>query len=330
MIDIRSLFGLFGKKRSIGCDLGALCLKAVKLEKIEGGVSLVSKAMLKIPDTLSSDERGRQIQSFFKKNSLSIDGPVSVNIEDPTLLIRRMDLPRMPERDTKTAISWNFREFVEGSIENCIVNYLPIEGMSEIGEKMPITAFCIARRAVEERQSLMRKAGLKASSIEPNATALLAAFNHCYRRERDKYYVISDLGDSVSNFVVIGNGCLLFSRPLAHLSGRKLMENTSKTLVAEKEKAADTVSDFISKLIIEIQRSIDAFCIMYKKERIDKIYLCGGGICLPDIVSRLSSGLGVEVEFFNPFENILHAETAVKLDTAPMYAVAVGLALPEV
>lgn len=353
MIDVKSILSNFSKKKTIGCDLGASCLKIVQLARVENGLSLVNKGICKIPDTLEPPERWKKIQEFAKQNNFILDGLVSVNIEDASLLIRRMDLPKMPDRDTKTAISWNFREFVSGAIEDCIVNYLPIEGAFE-GDKVPVTAFCVAREAVWERQNFMKSAGIKASAIESNAVALLSAFNHCYGGERDKYYVVLDLGDSISNFVVIGNGSLMFSRPLTRLHGRKLVQQVSKTLVIEEsdaaeglknyltsltaektdaavpevDKVADTVSDFISKLIVEVQRSIDAFCIMYKKDHVDKLYLCGGGICLPGLAGRFSSGLGVEVELLNPFKNILHAETAAALNTAPMYAVAVGLAIP--
>lgn len=354
MANIRSLLNYFKGKKYMGCDLGASCLKVVKLEKVEGGLSLLKMNILKVPDTLGGEDRSRRIQSFLQQNDFLSDGNVAVNIEDPTLLIRSMELPKMPERDMATAIRWNFREFVSGSVDDYMVSYLPVKGLGE-AEKLTLTTFCISRQAVADRQTLMKSAGLKVSFIEPNATALLAAFSHNIGWERDKYYVILDMGDSISNFIVVGNGCLMFSRPLANLHGRKLVDLVSKDLATEKDKAdeelkgyltdhdkreakssdlgvnkiGDTVSHFISQLIVDMQRSIDAFCIMYKKDRVDKIYLCGGGICLPGIVERLSSGLGVELEFFNPFSNILNAETARKMSAAPMYAVALGLALPR-
>ncbi len=353
MVDFRSLLSMFGSKRHLGCDVGASCVKAVKLEKIEKkGLRLLGVAAQRVPDELGVDERAIQINSFLSQNNFLPDGNASVNIEDSTLLIRRMDLPKMPDRDMKTAIRWNFREFVSGSIEDYVVSYQPINGMVE-AEKQPVSAFCVARKSVESRQTFMKKVGLKVRSVEPNASALQAAFNYNVQTDRDQYHVVLDLGDSICNFIVIGNRSLMLSRPLTNLYGRKLVDVASKDLMVKPEKAEAllkkylsgeessgaeedknlknigiVVSQFISKLIVDIQRSIDAFCIMYKKDRVDKIHICGGGICLPSIVDRLSSGLGVGVEHFNPFQNILEAESARKMKSAPMYAVAVGLALP--
>lgn len=357
MIDTKSILKLWKSNRCLGFDIGATCTKIVQLEKNENSFRLVKTGIAKIPDTLSEGDRSRRLKAFLQDKAFPSSGQIAVNIEDESLLIRRMSLPKMPERDMKIAIRWNFREFLDGPVENYTVNYIPIKGYKD-GEKMLVSASCISRQAVEKRHSLMKEAGLRVNAVEPNASALTAAFVNAVRWKADCSYVILDLGDSVSNFVVVGNGCLLFSRTLSNLYGRKLCEQVGQGLKLEGEEAeaklkeyladeskdagktvvseagalgsiGDIVSQFISGLVIEIQRSIDAFCIMYNKEKVDKIYISGGGIALTDIAKRISTGLGVEVEIFNPFQNILEAETAQKMVSAPLYAVAVGLALPS-
>lgn len=359
-MDISALLNMWKGKSYLGCDLGATCVKVVQCDKVEKGCKLVKTGILKASDLLSDLIRGERIKNFFQENKILPTGHVSVNIENSTLLIRRMSIPKMPERDVKVAIKWNFREFVEGSIDDYIVNYVPVRGFTD-GDKMIVSASCISRESVLGRAGLMKDIGLRASFIEPNASALLSVFNYTIKWRPDHYYVMLDLGDAVSNFVVLGNGCLLFSRVLTGIHGRRLQDMVEKDLQLTSEKAEGVlkeylaaskkessvptstpdhslgetptvekiVSNFISLLVIELQRSIDAFCIMYKKDRVHNIYLCGGGICLPDLAARLSTGLGVDTELFNPFANIREAETISKLPTAPLYAVAVGLALPR-
>ena len=349
MIKIKSLINILKKTRFIGCDLGASCLKIVKLDKVNGSVKLIQKDIFKVPDTLPLNERVQKISGFLKESEMAADGQISVNIEHPTLYIRRMDIPKMPERDLRAAIKWNFREYVDGSIDDYIVSYMPIIGFGE-SEKMPISAFCISKDAVELRNALFKSLGLKTTVITPNAAAILSSFFYNTPWQANKSYVILDLGDSVSNFVVAGNDCLLFSRPLSNLNGRKLVELVMQESGFEFDKADELlknhllkktdesnestvdmgqlISGFISQLIVEIQRSIDAFCLMYRKDKVDKMYLCGGGICIPDIVARLAKGLGVEVEVLNPFSNILEADEMGSSSSAALYGVAVGLALP--
>lgn len=348
MIDVKSLTDIFKKKSFVGCDFGGRCTKIVKLEKKEARIVLKGSGVVRVPDTLDINSRKKALRAFLYEHKLIHDGEVTVNIEDSSLLVRRMDLPKMPDRDLKTAIRWNFRESVNGSVDDFSVSYLLINGAGE-AEKFALTAFCVSNKAVDSIRAFTKALGLKLGAVEPNATALLATFSSSIGWEKNKFSAILDMGDTLSNFIVVGNDCLLFSRPFTKLSGRALVGNIAKKLVIDEISAeeklkkyltnidesfensgeiAEIVSEFLSRLIIEVQRSIDAFCIMYKKDRIDKLYLCGGGICLPDIIGRLASGLGVPVEPLNPFLNIEGAEGAAKMETAPLYAVAVGLALP--
>jgi len=358
MFDLKSVLSVFKGKRFIGCDMGASCVKFVQVDKTDKGCKLVKTGIIKVPDILDEGERSSQIQSFLHDKKFSTTGQVAINIENSTLLIRRMSVPKMPDRDMEIAIRWNFREFVEGSIDNYAVSYLPIKGFGDGDSKVLLSATCVSRESVENLKTVAKDAGLRVAAIEPNASALLAIFNHTIRWKKDAVYVMLDLGDSVSNFTVIGNGCLLFSRTLINLYGRKLRDNVEKELRLNEEesekalkdylladgkdkpesqaqadesalKMGDIISQFISQMVVEIQRSIDAFCIMYKRDKVDKIYLSGGGLCLPQIVERLADGLGVEVTIFNPFEKFLEAETARKMVSAPMYSVAAGLALPR-
>jgi len=95
-------------------------------------------------------------------------------------------------------------------------------------------------------------------------------------------------------------------------------------------KVETTVGHFLSQLVIEVQRSIDAFCIMYGVDSVDDLYLCGSGVLYPGLVSHIQKTLGIETRVFNPFARMLEKErqTEEVVERAPLYAVAVGLALP--
>jgi type IV pilus assembly protein PilM len=356
MFDINSITKFWKSNVYLGLDIGAYYLKVVQLEKVDHGFRLLKKNILNIRDLYGTSELNRNIQIFLNKKGYTSSGSVSVNIEHPSLLIRRMDLPKMPARDLATAIKWNFREHVDGSIDDYSVSHTPLVGF-ESKSKSPVCAFCISHDAVSKMQEMTKDIGLTVTSIEPNATALTAVFSNALQWQRDKYYVLLDLGYSISNFIVIGNGALMFSRPLGNLNGQKLISlvvkeggideaeaerriddiiskwNEPKGGGSDEDKVIDgkiwnAVSQFVSQMVIDVQRSIDSFCLMFKKDKIDKLYLCGGGTRLPNIVDRFAKGLGVESEMFNPFTSVLGIDESVYDEYAPMYALAVGLALP--
>jgi len=259
-----------------------------------------------------------------------------------------MDLPEMPTNDLKIAIRWNFREYVDGPIEKYSVGYSDFGELKINGDKRPILAFGVANDAVEKLLKTAKLVGLKPISVEPNATALLAAFDHNIGWSKSKYSVLIDLGLKVANFVVFGDGYLLFSRPLANGALESLAKNLSKDLGTPVEqvlgsmksyqvgtelpeptqtKVNSAMTSFLSNLVVEIQRSIDAFCLQFHADKVDIIYLCGGGSLIANINQYLSKNLGITVDFFNPFEKINVGTN--KISNPQLYAVAVGLALPS-
>lgn len=357
MINIKSLKNIWKGKKHIGMDIGAYYLKVVQLENIDNKLRLLKKNILNIRNSVGEADFGKKVQNFLQKKGYLSNGPCSVNIEDPSLIIRRMDLPKMPDRDLMTAVKWNFRELVDGSVDNYIVSFSHIKGIT-VSEKTPYCAYCIKREAVENLQESLKDIGVRLSSIEPNASALLSVFNFNVGGDYDKFYVMLDIGYAYSNFVVMGNGCLLFSRPLSKLSCKSLVEEVAREIgIVEKDaeeklndylsqrggeqspensklaeldkQIEETASNFVSRLVVEVQRSIDAFCLMFNQEKVHKIFLCGGGVRLPDIADRFTKGLGVEAELFNPFRRIMDVDESVYEVIAPLYTVAVGLAIPK-
>lgn len=282
---------------------------------------------------------------------------VAGNMEHPTLRVRRMDFAKMPESDLLEAIRWNFREHVDVPIEKYVVGYTPIEGFAE-KNRLALVAYGVSEDAVIEYSDLIKSYGLKLVALEPAATALLAAFNANGVLQDGKCHVCISFGSLTTYFVVMKGTSMLFSRPLSGASfdsmvklvvrnmnlevkdARALLDDylessarSSKIPVNETEKFKEikmTVGHFFSQMVIEIQRSIDAFCIMYGLERVDQIHICGQGIRYPDVVSYIKKTLGVETNMFNPFDKLMDAEQKSDdtLRYAPLYATAVGLAIP--
>lgn len=286
----------------------------------------------------------------------------AASIEHPTLRIRRMSLPRMPEPDLIEAIRWNFKGQVEGAIGEYVVGYVPLEGLLE-GNKPLVMAYGIAEQAIKEHVEFIKSLGLKPISIEPTATALFAAFYANGILEKGKHHVCVALGDSAAHFIVMRDKSMLFSRPLAAFSCDSLVKLIMRNLDLKEEVARELLwswtqplpdsvkcmesgepseeslkirrietmsGHFLSQLVIEVQRSISAFCVMYDAERVDDIYICGPGVLYPGLVKHIGEALRVETKVFNPFEKLMEAskQTAEVVRQAPLYAVAVGLAIP--
>lgn len=337
------------KKNLFGCDVGATSVKFVLLKKNKGLLSLESLGIIEA-DILGENHVALQRTRAYLKEYDLLGHQVALNIEDKSLRIRRMDLPEMPKNDLKIAIRWNFREYVDGAVEKYAVDYSLLNGIKIEGDKKPFLAFAVSSESIDLLTKAVKTAGLKPSSVEPNATALLSAFDLSTAWEKDKFYVIIDLGGMTANFIVVGNECLLFSRLLANANCDVLVKNLTKDLGITPEQALAhlksyqsaaklseeintklqaSIEQFFGLMVVEIQRSIDAFCLMFHVEKVETIFLCGGGSLLPGISGYLTKNLGIATKLFNPFEKIVTSEVGGNIPNSQLFAVAVGLAVPK-
>lgn len=337
----------------LGLEVDTKQIKAVRLRRVsDESFEVADFGSLDIDLDKASPADQQKVRSFLKNIGGRLS-KVAVSIEDPTLRIRRMSFPKMPERDLIEAIRWNFREHVDCPLEDYNVGYTEIRGWEE-GEHLAYCTYGVASYAVKKRVEMMRQIGLKAVSIEPKATALLAAFNSCTVWEPRKIVVCIFLEETNVYFIVMADGQLLFSRPMAGVNCGVLIKHIARNLSIDENSAEDVfkkcvfetntdssdntglggeanlssaLSSYYSQLVLEIQRSIDAFCLMFKMDHVDKIYLCGAGAYCPGLASHIKKTLGIETQIFNPFAGSPNIPAEEKARSG-IYAVSYGLAIP--
>lgn len=281
---------------------------------------------------------------------------VAVNIEDQSLRLRRMVFPKMPDQDMQEAIKWNFREHIEVPIEDYLAGCLPLSGGVE-GNKVAVVAYGVSRHATDRYLLRFKSLGFKVAALEPVASALHMSFYTCGMLQDDKCHSCMAFGNKMTHFVIFRGRELLFSRPLSQINRdgvvRQIMRDANliegvvqdmmSNWIAGKEpgtglelsidvigKFHATVKHFMSQMVIEIQRSIDAFSILYGLEKVDSLHVAGQGSFYPGLVEHVQKSLGIKTEVFNPFLSLLDKTSVTEevLKLGPLYAVATGLAMP--
>lgn len=363
-LDITEIKSLFRKRpERLGVDISETYVRVVRTEKVgETGRKVVAFAEQTLNPWRASQLEIQRLRAFVKRMGAGLQ-KASLNIEHPSLRIRRMNLAKMPERDLLEAIRWNFREQIEVPIEKYIVGFTPLNVVAE-GNKQAIIAYGVAGEAITAHLQLAKTLGLKVVSLEPAATALLASFYFNGVLGDSRHHVCIASSDSASYFLVMKGSMLLFSRPIMGISQIGLVKYLMRNLNMEEKPTKDallewiksgtvetleesnipevdgessivkhvdsSVKIFFSKLVIEIQRSIDAFCIMYGVEGVQAVHLCGDAVFLPGLVAHLKKTLGIETDVFDPFVKLLEGamQTEESKEKAPVYAIATGLAIP--
>lgn len=299
------------------------------------------------PGSLGEDKgEAGAFRDFLVANGLG-GARVVCNIEDSSLKIRRVDLPKMPDGDLREAIRWQLRDVLEGPATDYVLRYSVIEEyLSGETKKLALVAYAIKKEIIQERVQFLKGLSLIPEAIEPTSVSLIAAFHEIHGWKTGEFYGLIDLGESKSVFLAMGEGKLYFSRPLAGISGRDLQSVLAKEfglseddagrlkrhlfegsppagpLSGLKERAEALTASFYTQICLETQRSLDAFFLMFRKEKIHHLFLCGGGATMPGLSAAMSRNLALETSVLDPRKKF--GETA---PLSHLFDAALGLAL---
>lgn len=290
-----------------------------------------------------------QIKSAFEMKEIQ-SGKIRVNIEHPTIKIRRVLVPKVPKEELAEVVKWSLKEVLTENIEGYIYRYQPLPEKTEEGKEAHLV-YVIERKVLDEYQSLLSEINVpRPEIIEPSASALVLNFLHNHTISQEERVVLINLGACCSHFLVVGSSGLLFSRPFGSISGEILTKQISRNLglpeeEAEKIKIGDpqakippekqslfnnTITNFFSKAVIEVQRSLDVYSTQASQLNVKKIYFTGGGVHLEGFISYIAETLKMETEAFDPFRRISlgrFQDDEGFLNKKHYYSMACGLAL---
>jgi type IV pilus assembly protein PilM len=326
---------------SVGVDLGAAHIKLVCLHKEASSYRLMAHGVLHRNNLA-------QIREIFSTPAIK-SGHVRVNVADSSLKIRRVELPHVPKTELPEIIKWGMKDVVGGEVDNYIFRYQELPEVQGKVER-PYLIFAIMRDSLKSKVDFLKQLGVPQPAIvEPNVSALGFAIRHSYGVGAEDSCVVVDMGCTSSLFMVMGSEGLFFSRPLGNISGDSLTKQIGRAVgvddvAAEQLKLAypdggitedqlpkikKAVSNFITSVAVEIQRSIDAYIAQCPGKPVTRIYFTGGGCQVPDFISRISGALNVATEILEPFQKVdLGRFRLDVLDPHKVYyATACGLAL---
>lgn len=279
------------KKSVLGIDIGSRATKIVQLKFSGHG-----KPQLDFCDVLNTgffDEGfAANLRAYVRdadlKNSLA-----AVSFDHDSLVIRKIELPKMPLDELKEAVKWNLREYIDGDIEDfTVVSAFIGEKEAVEGEQNEYMGFAIKRNAVADFRFQIEQFGLSPIFIEPKDVSLASALDRCFPDE-EHFLAGVDIGCDRPRFYVVGKRNFVFTRPLTAV----------RYDLFQKEP-----EDYRQKLAIELQKSIDTFQVNFDMQPLHSLHLSGGGALIPELPEYLQTNLGIKTLLLNPFETLSGTE----------------------
>ncbi|MEW6001738.1 MAG: type IV pilus assembly protein PilM [Nitrospirota bacterium] len=342
----------FGRKDTIGLDIGSSYLKIVQLKGAEGAYELELFDMLPLPPELIVDgsiidsprladslkELIRKAKIKTKDATISIAGHSSV-------IIKRITLPEMSEEELQESIKFEAEQYVPFNIEDVNLDF-QILGPKEEPGQMDVILVAVKKEVINDYVSVVKEAGFNPIIVDVNSFALENIYEVNYEIEPDKNIALVNIGASTINMNILKGGISVFTRDSAigsNLHTEALQREFSLTYEnaerlkkgepvenASQEEALSIIQSASEEITSEVNRSFEYFRSTTLHEDINEVILSGGCALIRDFPKLLSEKVGIETKVMQPFKNI---KIPKKFDVtyieemAPVAAVSAGLAL---
>jgi type IV pilus assembly protein PilM len=338
---------VFGRRGSIGLDIGSGYLKVVQFKDIKGGYELELFDMLPLPPELIVDgsiiDSLRLIDSLkelIRKAKIKTKDAVISVAGHSSVIVKRVSLPEMTEEELSESIKFEAEQYIPFDIEDVTLDF-QILGPKEEPGQMDVIIVAVKKEIVNEYLSVVKESGLNPIIVDVNSFALENIYEINYEIEPDKNVAIVNIGANTINMNILKGGISVFTRDSAvgsSLHTEALQREFNLTYeVAESLKKGEaienvspqdalSVMDLTSEEIIgEVNRSLEYF-----HEDINEMILSGGCALIKDFPKLLAEKIGIEVKVMEPFKNIKipkRFDITYIEEMVTIAAVAAGLAL---
>lgn len=336
---------------AVGIDIGSKAIKVVEIAREGGKPVLKAAGIVGVADAsvehLQNDADFANMASIIKKllSSTKISSKnVNISLPESLVFTRSLKLPLLTDAEIDSAVKWQAEDIVPIPVKEAIVQHIVLERNETVQPPEVLVLIVAAPRAlVEKYVKLLSLAGLTVIGIE---TELIASVRSL--AQESQTVLLVNLGSKSTDIAISRNAKLVFSRTIP-TAGDALTRAVAQSLgvsVTQAEeykktyglsasqlegKVSAAISPVFRIVVEEIKKAMHFYQTDEGGEPPNLVVLSGGGAGLPDVAAYLTKLLSLEVVIANPFSKVTVDPNMVKsiLPYAPLYGVAVGLALRE-
>lgn len=344
------------KKGVIGLDIGSSSIKLVELGDSKNGYRLQNIGLLPLPpeaivdgalmDSVTIIDTIRELVAQTKTRTKDVITSVSGH----SVIVKKISLPVMSEAELEESIQWEAERYIPFDINDVNLDFQIFGSSAENPEVMDVVLVAAKKDIINDYVSVITEAGLNPVIIDVDAFAIENMLGINYEIEKDETVAIANVGASITNINILKNNMTAFTRDIFK-GGNQITEEIQRQLHVDYDEAErikvgnkiDATSQPIiqnvlreasESLALEIGNSIEFFQSTSTYEKINRLYLSGGGAKIKDFDIILQQQIGIPVEIVNPFKKIQYDDKNFDLEylreIGPMMAVGVGLATRKV
>ena len=349
-------FPSFGRKSTLGLDIGSSSVKAVELnvKSAEKGFELKGLGVASMPPEsivqgafLNSGAIVDTIQEAVELGQIETKDVVAA-VSGLSVIVKKVSLPVMSRDELADQIQWEAEQYIPFDVNEVNLDFQILDG-DPVEDQMEVLLVAAKKDLIDDYVHVISEAGLRPIAIDIASFAVENAHELNYEADAEGVTALVNVGAQVVNINVVQDGIPAFTRDIT-TGGSQYTEQIQKALSisfdeAERLKRGGPVGEesqdlvpqevehairsMTDSLVGEISRSLDFFTATSVESRIQRVMVCGGGSQMSGFVETFRERTGFEVEALDPLAKMIPSK---KFDSeflhqvAPSLGVGVGLA----
>lgn len=312
----------FNSKKVIGLDIGTSSIKLAEMDFNSNGAQLLSFGFAPTPpNSVAGGEItdvgsvGMAIQSLVSEVK-SKRKNVATAMWGTAVIVKKITIPKMDRKLIKDQIRFEAEQYIPFDINNISLAHHILTGSSS-SDTMDILLIAAQNELVNQYTQVIEISGLACGVLDVSGFALANSFEMNYGRIPGEVVGLLNFGASITNFVVLQNGEVIFCRDIP-VGGANYTNEIHKTMgvtVSEAEalklsavsrrEVPDEVHSIISAtneaVTEEIRSSLDFLSATTNGLVLNRCYYTGGSSATSGLVETVSRVTGLKMQAFNPF-----------------------------
>jgi type IV pilus assembly protein PilM len=345
----------FSSKKILGLDIGSSSIKLAELSLTKNGATIENFALVQSPQAaLNSGEItdpilvAEAIKATFKENNFR-NKNVCVGLSGTAVIVKKISMPHTMGKDIMEQVRYEAAQYLPFDINQVTLDFHRLNLMTSSPENMDLLIVAAQNEFILNYMQSVQLAGLKCSILDVNSLALANIFELNYG-QTDEPVAIFNFGSSLTNFLVMLQGEVIFSRDIPvggfHFTNEisknmgvtfdeaeslKISQGQSQEVPEETRTFMNMALDYVTD---EIRNSIDFYSASSNGLNISKAYYTGGASLTAGLIEHLNESLKIPFEALDPYIRIQTGNKKLNSSylqqVAPFTSVVLGLALREV
>ncbi|NNG15781.1 MAG: type IV pilus assembly protein PilM [Gemmatimonadales bacterium] len=340
---------LFGRKQTVGLDVGSGLIKMVTISHRSGEPELTKVAFTSVVDdaivegeVVDTGIVTDAIKGLFAAAGIKSKTVVTA-VGGRDVIIKKVTMDRMKESEARDMIRWEAEQHVPFDMDNVELDFQILDPDGE-GLQMTVLLVAAKRELVESKVSLLGDVGLTPTIIDVDAFALHNAFELNYPDAMAGVVGLVNIGHETTNVNILDSGVPVLTRDIP-VGTRRFREDMQRERGITAEEADRVLQGFErnemldpflesrgEELAVGIERAA-AFLQTSSRSTggLSQLFTTGGGARIPGLNRVLADRLRMPVQLANPLERLRVADGVFDTmnvdEVAPLLMLPVGLAL---